>query len=200
MMVLAQVFAWVTTFLPAGLGIQNSIRSGAIALEMARPVPYFPMILSREIGNVAYQAIYRSLPLALLFTVTVGFPRPGSAGHLLLAVPSLLLGAYMGLTMTYTVGITALWTTEIRWAHWTYHSLIALLSGGWVPADLLPGWLGNVAPYLPFSTQQFIPIRIYLGMAGPGELLIQVAWAAFMTLFCRWLTDQALRRVVVQGG
>jgi len=200
MMVLAQVFAWVTTFLPIGLGIQNGIRSGAIALEMARPIPYFPMVLARETGNLAYQALYRSLPLALLFAATVGLPRPASAGHLLLAVPSLLLGAYMGMTLVYTVGISALWTTEIRWAHWTYYSVSTLLSGGWIPPDILPGWLGRVAPYLPFSGQLFYPIRIYLGAAGWRELLLQAAWAAAATLWCHWLTGRALRRVVVQGG
>jgi len=200
MMVLAQIFAWLTTFLPHGLGIQSGIRTGAIALEMARPVPYFPMVLAREAGNLAYQALYRAAPLALVFALTVGIPRPASAAHLLLTLPSLLLGAYTGLTLVYTVGMSALWTTEIRWAHWTYYSLVTLLSGGWIPADMLPGWLGKAAPYLPFSSQLFHPVRVYLGMASPGVVLVQLAWAAAMTLWCCWLTDRALRRVVVQGG
>ncbi|MDF2628768.1 MAG: conserved hypothetical rane protein [Symbiobacteriaceae bacterium] len=200
MMVLAQVFAWVTTFLPAGLGIQAGVRSGAIALEMARPVPFFPMVLARESGSLVYQFLYRSIPLALLFACTVGFPRPASAVSLLLTVPSLLLGAYMALTMVYTVGMTALWTTEIRWAHWLYTSLVALLSGGWIPADIMPGWLGKVAPYLPFASQQFYPIRIYLGLDGAWALVIQAAWALVMTVWCYWITRRAFRRVVVQGG
>lgn len=200
MMVLAQVFAWVTTFLPAGLGIQAGIRTGAIALEMARPVPFFPMVLAREGGSLAYQFLYRSLPLAVLFALTVGFPRPASAASLALTVPSLLLGTYMALAMVYTVGISALWTTEIRWAHWTYTSLVALLSGGWIPADMMPGWLGKVTPYLPFASQQFYPIRIYLGLDGVRALVLQVAWALVMTAWCWWLTGRALRRVEVQGG
>ncbi|MFZ5814035.1 MAG: ABC transporter permease [Bacillota bacterium] len=200
MMVLAQVFAWLTTFFPAGLGIQNAVRSGAIALEMARPLPYFAMVLSRESGNIAYHALYRALPIALLFTFTVGFPAPHSAGQLLLVIPSLLLGAYVGLTLTYTIGISALWTTEIRWAHWTYHTMITLLSGGWIPADILPGWLGKIAPYLPFASQQYYPLRIYLGLSGPEGLLVQAGWAAALTLWCRFLTRRALHRTIVQGG
>lgn len=200
MMVLAQVFAWVTTFFPAGLGIQAGIRSGSIAMEMARPVPFFPMLLAREGGSLVYQMFYRAFPLALIFAVSVGFPAPASAASLALTVPSLLLGAYVGLVLTYTVGVTSLWTTEIRWAHWTYHSAVALLSGGWVPADILPGWLGEVAPYLPFSAQMFHPIRIYLGMAGWRELAVQAAWAMALTAWCYWLTGRAFRRVVVQGG
>lgn len=198
--VLAQVLAWVTTFLPSGLGIAPSIRSGSIALDMARPVPYFPMVMAREAGNVAYQGLYRSLPMALLFAVTVGFPRPASAGALLMALPSVLLASYVGMTLMYVVGISALWTTESRWAHWTYHTVVTLLSGGWVPADMLPGWLGRVAPYLPFAAQQFYPIRIYLGMAGLWGLLVQAVWALLMTLLCQWLTRMAMNRVVVQGG
>lgn len=200
MMILAQVFAWFTTFLPAGLGIHTSVRNGSIALEMARPVPYFPMILARETGNIAYHAVYRVLPLAVLFWLTMGFPTPHSAGGLLLTVPSLLLGAYVGLTITYMIGLSALWTTEIRWAHWTYHSMIGLLSGGWIPADILPGWLGKVSPYLPFAAQQYYPLRIYLGLAGWEGLLVQGAWAIALTLLCLSLTRRALHRVVVQGG
>lgn len=199
-MVLAQVIAWFTTFLPAGLQIHNSIRTGAIALEMARPVPFFPQVMAREAGNIAYHAVYRALPLALIFLVTVGFPPPGSAQGLLLALPSLLLGIYIGLAMNYLIGISALWTTEIRWAHWTYHTLMGLLSGGWIPSDILPGLAGQVAPYLPFASQQHWPIRIYLGMAGTEGLLIQATWALLMTLLCLLVTRRALRRVVVQGG
>ena len=200
MMILAQVFAWISIFIPAGLGIHNAVRTGSIALEMARPVPYFPMVMAREAGNVAYQGLYRALPLTLIFAVAPGFPRPASWTALLLTVPSVLLAAYAGLTMTYTVGISSLWTTEIRWAHWTYQSITALLSGGWIPADLLPGLLGRVAPYLPFACLEFYPIRIYLGMTGAEGLLIQAAWAAALTIWCRWLTARALHRVVVQGG
>ena len=199
-MILAQTFAWITAFLPAGLGVHQSVRTGAIALEMARPMPYFPMVLARESGNVAYQALFRAIPVALVFGLFFGFPAPGSAGHLLLTLPSLLLGAYIGMMLYYTVGISALWTTEIRFAHWLYHGLMTLLSGGWVPADMLPGWMGQVVPYLPFASQLFYPIRIYLGLSGPEVLLIQAAWAAVLTLWCQWITRRALGRVVVQGG
>lgn len=200
MMILAQTFAWMTAFLPAGLGVHQSVRTGAIALEMARPMPYFPMVLARESGNVAYQALYRAVPLALVFAVTIGFPPPGSAAALLLTLPSLALGAYIGLMLYYSVGISALWTTEIRFAHWGYHALMTLLSGGWVPSDMLPGGLGQVVPYLPFASQLFYPIRIYLGLSGPEALLVQLAWAAALTLWCQWITGRALGRVSVQGG
>jgi len=199
-MVLAQVFAWVATFLPAGLGIQNAIRTGSIALEVARPVPYFPMVMAREVGSVAYQALYRSLPLAVIFTLTVGFPRPASLSGLLLTVPSLVLASYVALTMVYSVGISALWTTEVRYAHWLYMSVSSLLSGGWIPADIMPGWLGTVAPYLPFAATQHYPIRIYLGLAGAEGLLMQALWAVLLTVWCWWITGRAMRRIVVQGG
>jgi ABC-2 type transport system permease protein len=198
--ILAQVIAWVTIFLPAGLGIQQSVRTGGIALELARPRPFMPMVLAREAGNVAYQGLYRSLPLAVLFAVTVGFPRPASLRSLLLFVPSLALGSCVGLLLVYTVGMTALWTTEIRWAHWTYYSVTNLLSGGWIPSDILPGWLGHVAPYTPFTAQAYYPIRIYLGLAGAEGLAVQGVWAALLALWCWWLTNRGMKHMVIQGG
>lgn len=200
MMVLAQSIAWLTSFLPAGLGIQVSVRTGAIALEMARPLPYFGQVLARESGNLAYQGLYRMVPIAILYWLTIGFPAPHSAVHLLWALPSLALGAYVGLMLYYIIGIMAIWTTEIRWAHWIYHTLMPLLSGGWIPSDILPGWLGKVAPFLPFAALHYYPLRLYLGLGDPTGLLVQAAWALLLTLLCRALTSQAHRRLVVQGG
>lgn len=200
MMILAQVFAWFAVFLPAGLGIHTAIRNGSIALEMARPIPFYPMVLAREIGNVVYQGLYRAIPLALIFAVSVGFPSPATASHLLLTLPSLTLASYIGLMIVYNVGLSSLWTTEIRWAHWTYYSLTTLLSGGWIPADILPGWVGKVAPYLPFASQIYYPVRIYLGLTGASGLLIQLAWAFLLTAWTLFITRRALTHVVVQGG
>lgn len=200
MMILAQVFAWFTIFLPAGLGIHTAIRNGSIALEMARPIPYLPMVLAREAGNVAYQGLYRAIPLSLIFAITVGFPAPASPGDLLLTIQSLALASYIGLLIVYNVGLSSLWTTEIRWAHWTYYTLTTMLSGGWIPADILPGWVGKVAPYLPFASQVYYPVRIYLGLTGAYGLMIQLAWAVLLTLWSHFITRRALRRIVVQGG
>lgn len=200
LMIMTQSIAFVAIFLPAGLGIQNSVRSGSIALELTRPVPFSPLVVAREAGMVAYQGLYRSLPVALLFALTLGYPRPASAANLALFIPSVALAAYVGLLLFYLIGLSSLWTGEIRWAHWSYHSCVTLLSGGWIPAHLLPGWLGKVAPYLPFACQAHYPTRIYLGLAGWEGLLVQVAWALALTLGCQWLSARALRRVAVQGG
>lgn len=60
LMVLAQVFAWVSIFLPAGLNIPMMVRTGSIALEMARPIPFLPMILVRESGTTRAQEAKRT--------------------------------------------------------------------------------------------------------------------------------------------
>jgi len=167
---------------------------------MTRPVAFFPLTLAREAGNVAYQALYRAAPVALVLTLAAGFPRPAGPAALALALPSLLLAAFNGLAATYCVGISSLWTFEVRWAHWTYLSLVLLLCGGWVPADMLPGWLGHVAPYLPFAALMYYPMRIYLGFTGAVGLLVQAVWALLLAAAGRWLTARALQRLVVQGG
>ncbi len=200
MMIVAQVFAWTNGFLPHGLGIHLTIRDGTIATHMARPIPYFPMIIMREVGNVLYQFLWRGMPIAIMFAFTLGFPRPASGLSLLMTVPSLVLGSYVTMTLLYTVGITSLWTTEVRWAQWLYFTTLTLLSGGWIPADILPGWLGKVAPYLPFASQMYYPVRIYMGLSDPSGLLVQVAWAVAMTVWCLWITHRAQARIVVQGG
>jgi len=198
--ILAQVFAWVSIFLPAGLNIPLMVRTGSVAVEVARPIPFFPMILAREGGSLLYQAVFRAVPVALMFAVTIGFPAPASIAAALWTVPSLLLGSYIALMLVFLVGITSIWTVEVRWAQNLYYTVTTLLSGGWIPSDLLPGWLGKVAPYLPFASQMFHPIRIYLGLVGPEVIFIQMFWAVALTATCQAVTTRALQRVWVQGG
>ncbi|MGE5674630.1 MAG: ABC transporter permease [Mycobacterium leprae] len=198
--VLGQCLFWITIQMPQGLGIPQSVRTGAIAMEMARPVDYFALVIAREWGNVAYQALYRALPVGLLLGLTVGFPRPASLAASLLTLPSLALAAYVGLMMVYLTGLTSVWTLETRWATWLYAALSNLLAGNWIPANMLPGFLGRVAPYSPFAVQGYYPIRIYLGLTGPDGLWVQLAWAVLLTAYCRWLTARAGHHLVVQGG
>lgn len=198
---LAQICAWVCLFgMGAGLGIPLAVRSGAVGQEMARPIGFFPYVISREAGTVGYNALYRSVPLAVIFSLLVGPPLPAAPAAALAGLGAMALSAYLGLCMGYLVGLIAFWTTEVRWAHWLFHSVNVLMSGGWVPVDILPGWLGTAAPYLPFASLLYHPIRLWLGLEQAGWLWVPAAWAVALTLVCTGTTRLAHRKVVIQGG
>lgn len=199
-MACSQCVLWVTTFMTAGLDIQNKVRTGAVAMEMLRPVNFFLMTISREMGSVLYNVLFRSLPMALAFALAVGFYFPLGGLTWLYLTLSLLFGAWIGLCLYYLVGISAFWTFQVSWSHTLLYSVSMLFSGYMVPLDLMPSWLEGVARLLPFSAQSYYPVRIFLELTGPEGLLPGALWAVILTCLCLAVTRRARRRLEVQGG
>ncbi len=196
-MVVSQVFLWLTTFMTFGLGIPEGMRTGSVAADLARPVDFFGLYAAREAGALAYGLLYRCLPMAVLFALTVGFPLPGSWP---LGLAGVALGAYVGLCLNYLAGLAAFWTVQARWAWGLRQTLTLVLGGIAVPPAVYPGWLQGVVAWSPFRACGAIPTLIWLGRAGAGDLAAAAGWAAALTLLARALTGAARRRVEVQGG
>lgn len=197
---MCQSVLWMTTFLSPGLNVQIAVRSGAVSLDLIKPVHYLWYVVSQELGRVAYNACYRSLPIYLLLGLAVGFYFPHHLATYLWTAVSLFLGVYIGLLLFFLIGISSFWTTEIRWIHYILLSLIFGFGGQMLPLDLFPGVLGKIAPYLPFSGLIYYPVMIYLELAPPSGILVQASWAAVLTMTSLVLTNLARRKLEIQGG
>ena len=199
-MAFSQSILWITTFMTAGLDIQTKVRSGAVALEMMRPVSFFLMTVSREFGSLLYNLFFRTIPIAAAFALAVGFYVPSGGLVWVWVALSLVLGAWVGICLYYLVGISSFWTWEIGWSHTLQYSVNMLFSGYMVPLDLMPPWLEYAARLLPFGAQSFYPVRIYLQLSGPEALLPGAVWTIILILICLSVTRLARRRLEVQGG
>lgn len=197
---ICQSVLWVTTFLSPGLHVQIGVRSGAVSLDFIKPVHYLWYVLSQEFGRIVYNACYRSVPIALLLGLAVGYYFPANLLTYLWFALSLFLGAYVGLLLFYLAGLTSFWTTEIRWVHYILLSLIFGCGGQMIPLDLLPGMMGKATPYLPFSCMIYYPVMTYLELSGPKGILIQASWALVLTGAALLTTGLARRKLEIQGG
>lgn len=197
---MCQCILWMTAFLSPGLNIQIGVRSGAVSLDLIRPIHYFLYVISHEFGRIAYNACYRSIPIGLILGLAVGFHLPSSVESLLWALLSLLLAVYLGLLLFYLTGVISFWTVEIRWVHYILLSLLFGLGGQMIPLELYPGLLGQVAPYLPFSGLIYYPVMYCLELAEPIGILVQTGWAVVLTVMALWLTQRARRKLEIQGG
>ncbi|MFC0189264.1 ABC transporter permease [Fictibacillus aquaticus] len=195
-----QVFLWLTVFLTAGLNIQNGVRSGAITMELARPVHYFSYVTVQEAGRIAYNLLFRSIPIALVYVLTVGFYVPENAVSLLYIFISAILAIFISLNLTYLVGISSIWTTEISWAHFVLITLLFGFGGQLVPIDLLPKPIYSIVALTPFPCVLYYPVMMYLEKAAPHVLLIQASWAAALTMISFWVTNIARSKIEIQGG
>lgn len=195
-----QCLLWLTTFLSIASTIENSVRTGAISMEMARPTNYYLMSMSQEIGKVSYNFVFRSIPLGLVFAVITGFYLPHHWQSWLWAVISILLAMAIALNLNYLIGITACWTIEIRWAYILYMTLIFGLGGQMIPIHLLPGFLATLATYLPFASIIYTPAMIYLERSSAEPIWIQLVWCILLTAISMWMTSRARKKLEIQGG
>ncbi|PTM53276.1 ABC transporter permease [Desmospora activa] len=199
-MAYGQALLWMTIFLTPGLGIPNRVRNGAISLEMARPVSYFTYTAAQEAGRIIYNLCFRSIPILLIFALTVGIHLPTNPISYLWMTVAAAVAIWLSINLHYLIGISACWTYEISGAHFMIVTLLFGLGGQLVPLDLLPGNLGLWAQWLPFAGVLYTPVIIYLEKAGMEALLIPVLWASVLTLFNLWLTGRARRKLEIQGG
>ncbi|QOR34014.1 ABC-2 family transporter protein [Clostridium sp. 'deep sea'] len=183
----------------AGLGIQLSVRSGNISLEFLRPINYFCYVMARETGRQVYNLVYRCIPILILYSLTVGYKIP-SLKSIFLLIIAMMLGEYISLCLCYIVGITALWTTDVRWSHLLYFSILNVASGVMIPVSFIPGLIGKVLYYSPWACLLNPSCRIFLGVYNLTIFVLPIFWSIALTFTCLLLTKIGKRKLEVQGG
>lgn len=191
---------WISSFITNGLGIPQSVRTGQIALDLMRPVHLFSHMMAREWGQIAYQFVYKSVPIYLVYFFIFSLHVPSQGITYLYIVVGLAGSAYLSVCINYLIGVSALWTTESSWLYWTNHALINLLAGFFIPLEWLPGWLEKIAWLSPYPYLLYVPTTIYLGSGSGVRLWGTLLWCIFMTVICILATRLLRRKVEVQGG
>jgi ABC-2 type transport system permease protein len=194
-----QVILWLSTT-THGLGIEERVRTGQIALDLVRPVHLFWFSTAREAGSMIYNAMFTSLPLYVLYVTFLGLPVPQDPLVWLRTALALIMASYSGACIGYCIGVTSLWTIESRWFTLFNYSFSFVLSGFLLPIEWMPTWLRYVAEASPYPIFHSVPTRLYLGKAGAASLLIPFAWCIAFTLGSLAMTRIVRRKVEVQGG
>lgn len=195
-----QAALWVTSFISNGLGIPQSVRTGHISLDLMRPIHLFSHLMAREWGQIAYQFIYKSIPIYLIYVLVFSLQLPMQWTTYCLTALSLVGASYLAICMNYLIGISALWTTESSWLYWGNHALINLLSGFFIPLEWLPNGLEKLAWISPYPYLLYVPTSLYLERGDISWLGGTLIWCVLMTGVCLLATRVVRRKVEVQGG
>ncbi|TQR43601.1 ABC transporter permease [Paenibacillus popilliae] len=195
-----QASLWVAAFLTNGLGIQQSVRTGQIALDLVRPVHLFYQLMSKEWGQITYQFVYKFLPIYILYFFVMPLHVPSTIITYVWTAVALTLAAYISICLNYLIGAAALWTTESVWLYWVNYAFSMLLSGFLIPIEWLPSWLADISRSSFYPFLHYVPTRIYLGMESPSALLGSLMWCIVFTAACLAVTGIMRRKVEVQGG
>jgi ABC-2 type transport system permease protein len=184
--------------------VEETIRTGDVVSELARPFSYLGYWLAQDFGRAAYFVVYRGLPIFLLGYLTMGMRLPSSPLTWLLFLLSLGLGTAINFAWRFMLNLTAFWTNDARGLANLGMGFMTAASGFLVPLSFFPGPLGAVLALLPFAGIIQTPADVFMERLAGTELLLvlgrQALWAGLMLLAAQAVVVIATRRLVAQGG
>jgi ABC-2 type transport system permease protein len=183
--------------------IQQRVREGQIAMDLARPVSFLGQMCAQQLGVTAGFAMY--LVVALPFAFVIGaLQPPASLQAGVMYVVSLGLALAVVTWMGLLLGLVSIWTLETTGMMAIYRFVNIFFAGALVPLSFFPPALRAVAEALPFQTQAFIPLSIYFGRLEGGDLVralaVQALWVVVLGSFALFVWRRARHKLVVQGG
>jgi ABC-2 type transport system permease protein len=184
--------------------VADTIRTGSVVTDLARPYDYYAYWLARDMGRAVYHFLFRGVTTfvlgALLFRVTV----PGTPAQWLLFLVSVALAAVTSFAFRFIINVAAFWFLDVRGIGGAAMIGVTLFSGFEVPLVYFPGWLRAICDALPFRGMMQMPADVFLGHLTGADALaamtLQLAWIAALILMGRVMVQAATRKVVVQGG
>jgi ABC-2 type transport system permease protein len=159
------------------------IQDGTLSGELIRPI--HPMLTNTLVNNIAFKGftIMGFIPIWIIFLFL--FQPDFSAvtwQGILLAVPAVILGFFIHFLLSAAITCLAFWTTRVFSIHEFYFALSVLFSGQFVPLQLMPKLVQDIAQFMPFQFLIYFPIQLILGRFSPdqitGGFLIGSLWLA----------------------
>ena len=178
--------------------IGTDIASGAITVELLRPVSVLRQRLLVEFGRVLPRLAVCIATGFIVARLTGG--RLPSGWAALLAIPSLVLAVACNIVAQHVFAAGSFWLRESRAMWFLYQKLVFMLGGMLIPLEVFPSWLRTMAVMTPFPSMAYTPARLASGHFEPGLLGVQVAWLAVLGGVAAFVFGRGERRLQVIGG
>ncbi|HTP09897.1 MAG TPA: ABC-2 family transporter protein [Anaerolineae bacterium] len=182
----------------------NSIKSGEVASDLARPYDYYNFWLAQDLGRSLFQLFTRGVLGMLIFIVFFGASMPSSVGQWSLFAMSTLLALLLSFSWRFLASSIGFWTTDaVGWMR--IASLGILLPTGFmIPLAFMPIWLQTLCYLTPFPGMMNTPVDIYLGRATGDRAAIliglQIFWLIVLMAVGRLAAYAGRRKLTIQGG
>ena len=184
--------------------ITESVQTGAIAIDLMRPVNIFGVFFSENLGSVTALFFQNLLPIFIIGSLFIKLPVPRSALEFMLFLISLVLAFFINWYLSVIFGMFSFKVIEMSALIQVKKHLVRLLSGSMIPLWFFPNWLRGVLEILPFPYIYQLPLSIYVGHYTSESLvrglIIQILWVMALFLIETRLEKQAIKHVMVQGG
>lgn len=184
--------------------ITESVQTGAIAIDLMRPVNIFGVFFAENLGSVTALFFQNLLPIFIIGSLFIKLPAPRSAPQFMLFLISLVLAFFINWYLSVIFGMFSFKVIEMSALIQVKKHLVRLLSGSMIPLWFFPNWLRSVLEILPFPYIYQLPLSIYVGHYTSESLvrglLIQILWVMALFIIETRLEKRAIKHVMVQGG
>ena len=181
--------------------LSQRVRSGDVAIDLARPVNLQFALLAGDLGRAGHAMMWRFVPPVLFGALVLPFRWPTSAGTLVLFAVSVVLAVALSSTLRFLVELSAFWLLDARGVRSLYGAVSGVLAGLTVPLGFFPDAVRAAIYATPFPGLLQTPIDVF-SERGPAWTLLghQLAWLAIALVAAQISLARATRKLVVQGG
>jgi len=180
------------------------IKTGDVASDLQRPIPFFWYWCAQDFGRAAAQLFLRGLPMMLIYLVAYPITLPASAGQALAFLVSMLMGWFISFCWRFIYSLAGFWSPDAQGIGRMGSTLAIFASGFLMPIGFLPPAVQTALNFTPFPSFVMTPISIWVNaLTGPalaGALAAQVFWCAAMALLAHLILASGIKRLVIQGG
>jgi ABC-2 type transport system permease protein len=203
-------YAWLVQGLVATVAVfgwrelAERVRTGDIAVDLARPVDLQLSWLAADLGRAAFMLLPRGLPPMLIGVLFFGVGLSPHPALYALAPVTITLAVAVSFACRFLVNLAAFWLLDVRGVLTLYMVASNVLAGLIVPVHWFPRWMRVIADASPFPSMLQAPVDVLSGRvsgwSAVGTVAVQALWLAVMLTFGRVVLRRGLRRLVVQGG
>ena len=181
--------------------VSQTIRTGTIATDLLRPVSWYGLWLSRDLGRAVAAMLLRMLPTLAIGSLLFDLDPPQSLSAAM-AFPLVVgLATWVSFSLRLIANLASFWLIDHRGIAAIFMTLATFLSGMTMPIDFFPEPLRTIAMALPFQAVMMAPNNVWLGKAPLLSVVgQQVFWIAALALVCHAMLLRGERKLVVHGG
>ncbi|MEG1002719.1 ABC transporter permease [Clostridium sp.] len=185
--------------------ISDEVKSGAIAMNLIKPINYRRRMVAASIGQFSFLIVLLFLPGAIGITaygiingVDINF------ASIIIFVISVFLGFLINTYYSYLFGLLAFKFYNLWGIGQIANAIIMLISGSLIPLTFFPELVQKAFNFLPFSSMIYTPAMIYLNKLSTFEiakaLILQVVWIIILIGLSKIMWNKVIDKLTIQGG